>query len=776
MRNTLTAIALLLTSFALTASSQTIDKQKPTLLWSTAKKLDLTRGIVSHTERYFAKMEGRRVTLYDLKSDNVIWESDSLAWEPDATCAFDPMDLVFYYLTYPKYAEREYIDTSKSIRSSSVSVRGTGRQRHDSVYIVPGKIVLHRWSLLEHREIGSSTFDSYFGRFGLGPSGNRLYEVDNGPFLRIIDTRSGAILRTSGTRTPPLAYDPYGGGCRIAGTFSTWQFCQESNDEKYAALRFSEDSLLIYRISDASLVHARKDHRGGLLALNFQKDRLNLLSWESLEVVDLKSGDVLRTTHHVSLSRACNLNEHTFAAVLFNDYRSRTDSVVVLDTKTNAVRFLATISHGLTFRAFLQRSQRLLLENEGFGVALNLGTGIADTMSVTRGWLSELFFSKPHHSLYATGSYGASWVEYELPQGRVIDIEPQQRRTLLDISTAGDQLFRRYDTIFVVEAATGLRKVISMQGDGIRSAKFSPDGKSVVICMIATEWKRDGNTSRITRNESVAEITSIADTSKRMTMNNIAWYPRITFFPDLRHVLISGKDTLEVRTVGEDRPEHLLVGHTSPIEDVVISNDGGWLASRNHNGRLFIWRLRDSSIKGVFNSPPESYVMKFSPNNRYLLLSGVKGITPIDMHSGEQLEPVAESPLALTAVAFSDDGREFATGDKDAMVKMYKTPESWLVKEDHPIALDRTFLPLRFFVPNDARVALDNGKPFPYPRTDVQMEVLDKDHKLVVSLINSTLHHGWHIWEWDATDQPKGTYYMHATIGGVEHEERYELN
>ncbi|MDP4243270.1 MAG: WD40 repeat domain-containing protein [Bacteroidota bacterium] len=237
------------------------------------------------------------------------------------------------------------------------------------------------------------------------------------------------------------------------------------------------------------------------------------------------------------------------------------------------------------------------------------------------------------------------------------------------------------------------------------------------------------------------------------------------------------RDTAVVYDYANERTDMAFVaGLNNGIQNAVLSHDHQWLATAT-GPDVKLWRVSDGQLKICFRMDGRyisNDAVAFSPNDCYLLYSNDTSVMSYDLMSGESksvLQTHGEKTITL-----SRDGSKMAVTGWNEGVAMYEVP-STLRDPAPPINPKSVYLPLRWYLPKDAREALDsNGQPYLPPRTDVVVELRYADGRVLKRIVNGTLHKGkWHRWDFDMTSYPKGTYILHTEIGGVAHDEPMKI-
>ena len=107
----------------------------------------------------------------------------------------------------------------------------------------------------------------------------------------------------------------------------------------------------------------------------------------------------------------------------------------------------------------------------------------------------------------------------------------------------------------------------------------------------------------------------------------------------------------------------------------VFSADMRWLAGAERQGRIVVWDLADGRLVGDPSTRPQvTRPIAFDPVEPSILAIGSAdgGITMHDVESGQQVgEPLRGQPGGARALAFSGDGRLFATTNDDGTIGLW---------------------------------------------------------------------------------------------------------
>lgn len=344
----------------------------------------------------------------------------------------------------------------------------------------------------------------------------------------------------------------------------------------------------------------------------------------------------------------------------------------------------------------------------------------------------------------------ALWKQESVPDGEIV-LAPSGRVMAQLLSS---------DKVRYYDAKGRIRDVICSIGDYARIREFFDDG-------IVLQSPND-----------IPKLYSVPDLTLRKPEQHLGSFLRAV--PITKDTVLafgeywSKKDTVEIYDYGTGQTiRSFAAGLNNGCNYAAISNDRKWLATIAGGGS--IWRVSDGQLVKSFSldhwsGPTELY---FTPNDRYLIYCNDSGVCTYDLISDKR-ETIIRSP-SHPFIAMNRDGSLLAVQNWQRGLEMYETPRSWRVR-DSVFEPKTVILPLRFYLPKEAREALENGKPFSPARTDVVLELRRADGSVIKRLVNGPLHKGkWHLWNYDMSGEPKGRYIMHTEIGGAVRDEKLEL-
>jgi len=297
-------------------------------------------------------------------------------------------------------------------------------------------------------------------------------------------------------------------------------------------------------------------------------------------------------------------------------------------------------------------------------------TGHTDTV-----W--RIAFS-PDGSLLASGSADQTVKLWDVTSGKEVRTLRGHTGSVNSVAFAPDGKVlasgSRDGTVKLWDVATG-EEVRTLTGhkDGVSSVVFSPDGK----LLASGAWD---NTVRLWDVASGKQVNAFKDHTELVTS--------VAFSPDGRLLASASNDkTIGLRDLASGerlRPltNSELLG-SAPVYEILrlaFSPDGTLLASRSMSGKVTLWSPENWQVVRMLWAPnSDGSSLAFSPDGRLLAGGGPYGwVTFWDVSSGEALHvlrlhtaivnPNVGLPEDVNAVAFSPDGKLFASGSNDKTV------------------------------------------------------------------------------------------------------------
>ncbi|MFI8519798.1 trypsin-like peptidase domain-containing protein [Streptomyces sp. NPDC085481] len=246
-----------------------------------------------------------------------------------------------------------------------------------------------------------------------------------------------------------------------------------------------------------------------------------------------------------------------------------------------------------------------------------------------------------------------------LPQHRRLTGHTETVRTVVFspngkiLATVGDDR-----TLRLWDVATGRAHMIRKEHTNeVYSAAFSPDGKTLATGDADDTvrlWNTTTGESRAIRNEGAGQVVSVAVS------------------PDGRTLATAGADTkVRLRDAKTGELLKTLPGHTDVVYSVAFSRDSGTLVSGSTDGTALMWDAATGRRLRKLDHPGPVSSVAFDRVGRTVAVGGEDGTVQLwDTTTGEARS--TESGSAVESVAFSPDGRTFATGS-DNVVQLWDT-------------------------------------------------------------------------------------------------------
>ncbi|MFN0124943.1 MAG: PQQ-binding-like beta-propeller repeat protein, partial [Blastocatellia bacterium] len=264
---------------------------------------------------------------------------------------------------------------------------------------------------------------------------------------------------------------------------------------------------------------------------------------------------------------------------------------------------------------------------------------------------------------------------------------------LLDLA-AGKELYRfreHGDRVFTVAVSPDGGKFVS--GGNDRAARLWDLRTGKVIHKLAERLSRPQNTlfspdGRVVVMTGSGRLTAWETDSGRELAMRFPIGRRMAFSPDGRILAVGGEDAANQAEITflnttDWQVRDVLKGHGNEIMSLAITPDGQQLASSSRDETTRIWNLdRTPEMTTIFDQPPGWGAFEqvaLAPDGTRFLAGMSSNQTAIvqDVATGKKVrelrghQPPRNNNFRAFAVAVSPDGRRYATGGMDTMVKIW---------------------------------------------------------------------------------------------------------
>ncbi|WP_254047341.1 nSTAND1 domain-containing NTPase [Streptomyces aureus] len=221
------------------------------------------------------------------------------------------------------------------------------------------------------------------------------------------------------------------------------------------------------------------------------------------------------------------------------------------------------------------------------------------------------------------------------------------------LATVGDDR-----TMRLWDVDTGKVRVIGKEHTNeVYSAAFSPDGRTLATGDADDTvrlWNTTTGESRAIRDEGAGQVVSVA------------------FSPDGRTLATGGTDTeVRLRDANTGELRRSLAGHTDAVYSLAFSTDSSTLVSGSPDATALMWDVATGGQLRKLDHPGPVYSVVFNRAGTTVAVGGADGTVQLwDTATGEARSTASGN--AVASVAFSPDGRTFATGS-DNVVQLWDT-------------------------------------------------------------------------------------------------------
>jgi RNA polymerase sigma factor (sigma-70 family) len=250
--------------------------------------------------------------------------------------------------------------------------------------------------------------------------------------------------------------------------------------------------------------------------------------------------------------------------------------------------------------------------------------------------------------------------------------------------------------ISLLDPTTGkIIRLLKGSDDKVRSAAFSPDGKTLVSgdwshrirvwdvatgkqvrtisnqMNIAVAFAPDGRMLASVGFEARLWDTTTWKQVRTLPMRHTLGTPTLAFSPDSKILATAGYDQIvRLWNVADGKEIEPPPGHQNAVGSIDFSADGKTLASTSGDGTLRLWDAttgketgRKGQLgRGEFRFGSSFYYVRFTPDGRHFVAVNDK-VHRWDLRAGKELLPLNPTHGASSHVALSADGKAFAAAE-----------------------------------------------------------------------------------------------------------------
>ncbi|RYZ37878.1 MAG: WD40 repeat domain-containing protein [Myxococcaceae bacterium] len=206
------------------------------------------------------------------------------------------------------------------------------------------------------------------------------------------------------------------------------------------------------------------------------------------------------------------------------------------------------------------------------------------------------------------------------------------------------------------------RQVALLQGhaDVVRGLAFSPGGERLA----------SGGLDKTVR------VWDVATSAEQLRFEHDEHVISVAFSAEGRRLLSTSMDrSARVWDLETRKEAHRLVGHQEKVESGAFSLDGQRIMTAAADHALRFWDARTGQLVDVLRNPGDVSAAAIDPAFTLVVQAGWDGrVQLVDARGGALLERLDAHRGFVMCVALSPDGRTFASGGMDGVLKVWSRP------------------------------------------------------------------------------------------------------
>jgi WD40 repeat protein len=247
------------------------------------------------------------------------------------------------------------------------------------------------------------------------------------------------------------------------------------------------------------------------------------------------------------------------------------------------------------------------------------------------------------------------------------------------------KLYPSADAFNIIQNYPFKDAVLSSVQDGfVTAARFSPDGKYIVIvgCNIPNYCETNLPNKEI---DGFLRMIQTKSGKQTLHMTYSGAITSIAISPDSKHILLGGDDGNARVLDAASGKEISRKTHVATVTTVAFSPDGKYAASSGYDGNIHIWNSTSGAeiFHIIYDEPSLHNIVNtiaFSPDGKYIASGGDNGLRVWDIRTVEEIAYM-EHDYGIISLAYSPDGKHIITGSVDNNARIWEVATASLVDQ-----------------------------------------------------------------------------------------------